>query len=59
MKTFLCVVSPNFPENYEIGGHAGSWGVEDGYKRNREDVSRRREGREGSVPSIYNALRRL
>ena len=32
MATFLCVVSPNFPENYEIGIQARTWGVEDRYK---------------------------
>jgi hypothetical protein len=32
MATFLCVVSPNFPENYEIGVQARTWGVEENYK---------------------------
>src|SRR5262245_16678791 len=39
MKTFLCVVSPNFPENYEIGVQARTWGVEEGYKRKIEQTS--------------------
>ena len=34
MKTYLCVVSPRFPENYHIGVQSQTWGVEKGY-RNR------------------------
>lgn len=32
MKTFLCVVSPRFPENYHIGVQGRTWGVEKRYK---------------------------
>jgi predicted RNA-binding protein len=32
MKTYLCVVSPRFPENYHIGVQARTWGVEKRYK---------------------------
>src|SRR6266480_48347 len=32
MKTFLCVVSPRFPENYHIGVQARTWGVESKYE---------------------------
>jgi hypothetical protein len=32
MKTFLCVVSPRFPENYHIGVQSRTWGVETAYK---------------------------
>jgi predicted RNA-binding protein len=32
MKTFLCVVSPRFPENYHIGVQAHTWGVERRYE---------------------------
>jgi len=37
MATYLCVVSPRFPENYHIGVRAGKWGVEENY-RNRIGV---------------------
>jgi hypothetical protein len=39
MKTFLCVVSPTFPENYYIGISAGKWGVEERYKQRIGKVS--------------------
>jgi predicted RNA-binding protein len=32
MTTYLCVVSPKFPENYHIGLQAGVWGVERRYE---------------------------
>jgi predicted RNA-binding protein len=32
MKTYLCVVSPRFPENYHIGVQSQTWGVEKNYK---------------------------
>ncbi len=28
MRTYLCVVSPRFPENYHIGVQSQTWGVE-------------------------------
>jgi predicted RNA-binding protein len=34
MKTYLCIVSPRFPENYHIGVQSQTWGVERTY-RNR------------------------
>jgi len=39
MKTFLCVVSPRFPENYHIGLQARTWGVEAGYERKIRQTS--------------------
>lgn len=39
MRTFLCVVSPNFPENYEIGVQACTWGVKENYKDKIERTS--------------------
>src|SRR5881275_625261 len=39
MKTFLCVVSPRFPENYHIGVQARRWGVEARYKHRIEMTS--------------------
>jgi hypothetical protein len=39
MKTWLCVVSNRFPENYEIGIHAGTWGVEARYQGRIAEVS--------------------
>ena len=39
MSTFLCVVSPRFPENYAIGVQARTWGVEDSYKNKIERTS--------------------
>jgi len=38
MKTWLCTVSNRFPENYEIGLHAGKWGVEERYKHRIAEV---------------------
>ncbi len=32
MAIYLCAVLPRFPENYQIGIHAGTWGVEEKYK---------------------------
>lgn len=32
MKTYLCVVSPRFPENYHIGIQSRTWGVEARYQ---------------------------
>jgi hypothetical protein len=32
VRTFLCVVSPRFPENYHIGVQSKTWGVERRYK---------------------------
>ena len=43
MRTFLCVVSPRFPENYHIGVQSQTWGVERTY-RNR--IARVHEGDE-------------
>lgn len=40
MNTFLCVVSPRFPENYHIGVQARTWGVEARYKRRIDKASR-------------------
>jgi predicted RNA-binding protein len=39
MQTFLCVVSPRFPENYHIGVQARTWGVEKRYKNRIERTS--------------------
>lgn len=39
MKTFLCVVSPRFPENYHIGVQARTWGVEARYKNRIDKTS--------------------
>jgi hypothetical protein len=39
MKTFLCVVSPRFPENYHIGVQARVWGVERRYENRIRQVS--------------------
>src|SRR5438552_10066834 len=39
MKTFLCVVSPRFPENYHIGVQARTWGVEAAYERKIRQTS--------------------
>jgi len=39
MKTFLCVVSPRFPENYLIGVQARTWGVERGYENRIRQTS--------------------
>src|SRR3954451_15235068 len=39
MATLLCVVSPNFPENYDIGVQACTWGVENVYKNKIEKTS--------------------
>lgn len=38
MKTYLCVVSPSFPENYHIGLTAGKWGVEERYHNRIKDI---------------------
>lgn len=38
MNTYLCVVSPQFPENYHIGVRTGKWGVEKRYRRRIADV---------------------
>ena len=43
MRTYLCVVSPRFPENYHIGVQSQTWGVERTY-RNR--IARVHEGDE-------------
>src|SRR5438477_5437939 len=40
MKTFLCVVSPRFPENYHIGVQARTWGVERRYENRIREVTR-------------------
>lgn len=40
MSTFLSVVSPSFPENYEIGVHAWTWDVEGKYKKKIGNVAR-------------------
>lgn len=32
-RVYICAVSPQFPENYEIGVRTGTWGVSDGYAR--------------------------
>jgi hypothetical protein len=40
MRTFLCVVSPRFPENYHIGVQARKWGVEGRYHNRIHQVSR-------------------
>src|SRR5947208_16165891 len=39
MQTFLCVVSPRFPENYHIGVQARTWGVERRYENRIRQVS--------------------
>jgi hypothetical protein len=39
MKTFLCVVSSRFPENYHIGIQARTWGVEARYENRIGQVS--------------------
>lgn len=39
MKTFLCVVSPRFPENYHIGVQARRWGVEMRYEDRIRETS--------------------
>jgi hypothetical protein len=39
MKTFLCVVSPRFPENYHIGVQARTWGVEAAYENRIKQTS--------------------
>jgi predicted RNA-binding protein len=39
MKTFLCVVSPRFPENYHIGVQARVWGVETRYENRIKQTS--------------------
>ena len=39
MKTFLCVVSPRFPENYHIGVQACTWGVEARYENRIKQTS--------------------
>jgi len=39
MKTFLCVVSPRFPENYHIGVQGRTWGVEARYENRIREVS--------------------
>lgn len=33
MNTYLCVVSPRFPENYHLGVTSKTWGVEERYRR--------------------------
>jgi hypothetical protein len=38
-KTFLCVVSPRFPENYHIGVQARTWGVETRYEDRISETS--------------------
>ena len=39
MRTFLCVVSPRFPENYHIGVQAKRWGVETRYEDRIRETS--------------------
>src|SRR5437763_15571955 len=39
MKTFLCVVSPRFPENYHIGVQSRTWGVEARYENRIKQTS--------------------
>jgi hypothetical protein len=39
MKTFLCVVSPRFPENYHIGIQSRTWGVEARYENRIRQTS--------------------
>ena len=39
MKTFICVVSPRFPENYHIGVQARTWGVQARYKSRIDKTS--------------------
>lgn len=43
MKTYLCAVSPQLPENYQIGLQALTWGVE---KRYRKRIAKVRKGDE-------------
>ena len=38
MVNYLCSVSGNFPENYQIGLRAGVWGVEEKYANKIEHV---------------------
>jgi hypothetical protein len=38
MKIWLCTVSKDFPENYQIGIQAGKWGVESRYERRIREV---------------------
>jgi len=39
VKTFLCAVSPRFPENYHIGVQACTWGVEARYENRIREVN--------------------
>jgi len=40
MAAFICVVSGRFPENYQIGLQARTWGVEEKYSAKIEPVNR-------------------
>lgn len=52
MKTYLCVVSPRFPENYHIGVQSQTWGVERVY---RSRIGKVRKGDE----LVFLALRAI
>ena len=32
MRNYLCLITPNYPENYLIGVQAQLWGVEEKYE---------------------------
>ena len=55
MKTYLCAVSPQLPENYQLGLQAQTWGVE---RRYRDRIAKVRVGDEliflsGVIKSIH------